>query len=150
MSTHDAYTSLHPNISYESWMVGIIKPYSKKGNSTIVFNYRIKCSLSNMSLPIEYILSYYIIHFLQSNNLLSNNQFCFLPSRLTSLQLLSFYENIINYINRKFTANVAYIYILLLIKLKAYGISGNAIYWIQSYITSITQYGNINGTLSPK
>ena len=91
----------------------------KKGDSTVTSNYRPICCLPIMSLLFENILSNCLIHFLQSNNLISKDQFGFLPSRSTTVHIA--------YIDFAKAFDTVQ-HILLLIKFKAYGISGSIIY----------------------
>ena len=93
-----------------------------------------------------------------SNNLLSTKQFGFISGRSTVTQLLKYLDKCIEKIIAGNVVDCIYLdfakafdtvpHKRLLNKLKAYGISGNLLNWIEAFLSGRTQAVKVNGILS--
>ena len=93
-----------------------------------------------------------------AHNLLTKKQFGFISGRSTSLQLLNFLDNAANDLVNGGCVDTIYLdyrkafdtvpHNRLMLKLAAYGIGGNLLKWIHSFLIGRTQQVRVNGTLS--
>ncbi|KAL7072779.1 hypothetical protein ACQ4LE_008255 [Meloidogyne hapla] len=143
-----------PNI----WKESIIIPLFKKGDRSLVANYRpisITCSLCRI---MERILFNGILGFLLNNNLISIHQFGFLPGRSTTTQLISTLEDWYNGIFGNKNIDCIYLdlrkafdsipHVLLLYKINKIGIRGKIYNWIKEFLSDRKYRVKINDTFS--
>ena len=143
-----------PNIWKKSDIISIFK----KGYPTTPSNYRPISLLPYLLIIFEKIMNYYMSFFLRSNKLISDTQYGFLSGRSTEFQLLDFYTTISKSINHNCTSDVIYIdmskafdkvsHPKLLFKLSKYGITGNVLEWLTSYLSNRFQRVKINTIFS--
>ena len=140
------------------WKAANIIPIFKKGDSSSPSNYRPISKLPSTLILFEKILSYYLLYYLRSNNLLCTEQYGFLAGKSTELQLLEFYSNLIKSSNRSFKTDIIYIdmakafdtvcHSKLLSKISKLNIGGKVLIWFKSYLTNRIQRIRINDTYS--
>ena len=135
-------------------------PIFKKGDNTLVSNYRPISLLTSLSKVLEKIVYKRTIDFLNKHNILSNEQFGFREKHSTTHALLSFIDKIARSIDSsRHTIGIfldlskAFDTInhnILLYKLSHYGIRGKALEWFRNYLTNRRQFVHINGISSSK
>lgn len=124
-------------------------PKFKKGDTTLVENYRPISLLSTISKVIEKAMLVRLMSHLINNNILSTQQHGFLKGRSTITALTSLVEHIIDQIEEGASVTGFLLdfskafdtldHSLLLNKMKTMGIKGNAAKWFSSYLTNRTQ-----------
>ena len=107
---------------------------------------------------LEGIIRTVILEQLQENNLVSNKQFGFLPKRSTTLQLINVIEKWQMLLDNGENVDIIYCDIMkafdqvphkrLLCKVKAYGIEGSLLKWIESFLTERKITVFVNGCAS--
>lgn len=143
------------NISFEIGLfpeqlrTALIIPIHKKNDSTNIENYRPIALLSVFSKIFEKAFKSRLQSFFIRQKLLTPRQYGFTENRSTQDALLSFYEKILDNFNSKLKSVGIFFdlsrafdtinYKLLLDKLQAYGIRGNAWSWLKSYLYGRTQ-----------
>jgi len=135
-----------------------IVPVFKKGISSDLGNYWPISLTSIVCKVFESIVTEDIIKHLISNNLLSDSQHDFLPKRSCPTQLLVAMEYWTNKIQQGKLVDVLYFDSKkafdkvpnekLLIKLKAYGITGKLLDWIRSFLQGRKQRVTLDGAKS--
>lgn len=147
--------SLHRGYVPKTFKKQIITPVHKKSSKAEPANYRPIALTSHLIKIFERILRNHIVHHLESNNLICNNQHGFRKHRSCLTQLLTHIDIILqNFLNNQET-DVIYLdyakafdkvdHQLLLKKLHAYGIRGKLLMWLNSYLTNRWQTVVING-----
>ena len=141
-----------------SWKSALVIALFKKGIKSDPSNYRPISLLSCVGKVFERVVYKYIYNFLIDNSLLYKYQSGFMHGHSTVHQLIEIYHNIcIALENRKFMCTVfcdiskAFDRVWhkgLVTKIKAYGISGNLLRWLENYITDRNQKVVIRNCLS--
>ena len=140
------------------WRSAIITPKFKKGQPSLVSNYRpiaLTCACCKI---LEKIIANDLIHFLHEHNLINKHQHGFLKHHSTATNLLDTLNDwSVSITNRRYTAT-AYIdfqrafdsvsHNKLLHKLKSYGISGNLLIWISVFLHNRSQTVRIGTSIS--
>ena len=140
------------------WKHSIVTPIFKKGSPSDPSNYRpiaLTCSCCKI---LESLITSDLLVFLHSHNLISKHQHGFLKHHSTCTNLLeSLNDWTISLSNHK-SVVVAYIdfarafdsisYSKLFIKLEAYGIGGNLLFWIKAFLTNRTQSVRVGSSMS--
>ena len=132
--------------------------FIKKGVRTHPLNYR-PVSLTCIICKIfENIIRDHIIKHMKENNLFSPKQFGFIEGRSPTLQLLHVLDIWTKILNQGGTLDVVYCDFMkafdkvphqrLLLKLEKYGINGNILGWIRSFLSDRTQCVTINNATS--
>ena len=140
------------------WKEAVITPLFKKGKKSSPQNYR-PISLTCVLVKVfESIIRDHIMSYLLSNELLSKSQHGFLPKRSCFTNLLTAIETWSDAIDRGINIDCIYLDFAkafdkvphkhLLTKLKAYGISGKIICWIESFLKDRKQQVIVNGVKS--
>ena len=150
--------SLSSGYVYPQYKQQIITPLHKKDSKTAAENYRPICPTSHSCKTCECVVRDKILEHLVKNNLLCKHQHGFRRGHSCLTQLL----NHINFVLTGFILNqdTDCIYLdfakafdkvdheLLIHKLKCYGIQGNLLKWITSFLSDRSQRVSINGTHS--
>lgn len=150
--------SIQSGVVVEDWKTSCVVPLFKKGARDVVSNYR-PVSLTSISCKIfESIIKDHIVaHFLR-NNLFAQNQFGFLPSRSTTLQMLRFMDILTNAVEGGNEVDVVYTDLekafdkishdKLIFKLERYGVHHTVVKWIGSYLKERNFKVRVGGELS--
>ena len=130
-------------------------PIHKGGSTQDVNNYRPISLLSIFDKIIEKLMHKRLYTFLESHNILFENQFGFRKQNSTVFALAQITEMIKTSIDGgKFGCGIfidlrkafdTVNHEILLIKLEHYGIRGNMLKWFQSYLSNRKQYVSVNG-----
>ena len=137
------------------WKLARVSPIFKKGVKTNPGNYR-PVSLTSVLCKIqESIIRDYVIHHLQENNLISEQQHGFVAGRSCSTNLLAVLDTWSKIIEEEGSVDTIYLdfakafdtvpHERLLTKLSAYGIKGNILKWMRSFLTDRQQKVVVNG-----
>ena len=133
-------------------------PIFKKGDKTLVENYRLVCLVDNFSKPIEKIISSRLLDFLEDTNFFLDSQFGFRKSLSTKHAILT----IINFITKNLNDNKYVLgifldvmkafdsvtYEILYSKLENAGIRGIVLDWFKSYFEGRMQKVFLNNVYS--
>ena len=133
----------------------LVIPMFKKGDRTKLENYRQISLLSIFSKFLEIALCSRLVSFLEKNNLLNSRQHGFTRKRSTTTAITTFVCEVHEAIDKKMNAvGIFYDYSkafdtishrILLEKLEAMGIAGNAKTWIETYLLDRTQTVALHG-----
>ena len=150
--------SLNPNKSPDEWKHATVTAIFKKGDKRKPNNYRPVSLTCIICKIIESIIRDKIMDHMKNNNLFSNKQFGFLDGRSTVLQLLVVLDKWTKIIDEGGTIDCVYFdfkkafdkvpHQRLIYKAEQYGIKGEIINWIKSFLNSRTQQVVINGESS--
>ena len=151
-------TSLREQQLPNEWKHATVSAIYKKGARTHPLNYR-PVSLTCIICKIfENIIRDHIIKHMKENNLFSPKQFGFIEGRSTTLQLLHVLDIWTEILDQGGTLDVVYCDFMkafdkvphqrLLLKLEKYGINGNILGWIRSFLSDRTQCVTINNATS--
>ena len=140
------------------WKHSIITPKFKKGVPSNPSNYRPIALTCTCCKILESIISSQLTDFLLSHKLLNKQQHGFLKRHSTSTNLLDSINDWSISLRNQSSTIVAYVdfqrafdslsHNKLIHKLISYGISGNLLYWIQSFLTNRTQIVRVGNHLS--
>lgn len=132
--------------------------YKASGERSDFDNYRPISVLNVLSKVLEKIVYQQLVDYLEENNLLYQNQYGFRKNKCTQDAVLHLHDHIRNNMNKKNCTGALYIdlrkafdtvsHSCLLTKLPYYGISGNELNWISSYLFNRQQYISYNQTKS--
>ena len=147
-------TSIVPNI----WKSAKVVPIFKSGNHDLPENYRPISVLPVLSKVFEKAIHYQLLHFLETNKLLSDSQFGFRKYRSTKLAAALLCDNIRKEMNNGNRIGAVYLDLskafdtighgLLLNKLNKYGVSGKELNWFTDYLFNRTQIVEIENVRS--
>ena len=131
------------------WKVREISAIFKKGNRRAAGNYRPVSLTSILCKTLESIVREKIIQHMRDNNLFSKLQYGFIDRRSTTLQLLYILDEWTEILDDGGTVDVVYMDFMkafdkvpherLLAKLSAYGIGGDVLTWIRSFLLNRKQ-----------
>ena len=140
------------------WKHANISAIFKKGSRTTPKNYRPVSLTSVICKTLESIIRDFIIKHMDENKLFSPNQFGFLAGRSTVLQLLKVLDIWSKILDEGGCLDVVYCDFMkafdkvphnrLLLKAEKYGITGNILGWIKSFLIGRTQQVIINKSKS--
>jgi len=140
------------------WKHAYVTPIFKKGKTCDANNYRPISLTSTCCRVMERIINCELLDYLVKNVLITKDQFGFMKRRSTCANLLESLNDWVVNVESKLITDVLYIdfrkafdsvsHNKLLIKLKAYGIEGNLIGWIESFLYNRTQVVRLNNCLS--
>ena len=138
------------------WKIQKIIPIHKKGDRSIISNYRPISLLCTLSTMLESIIYRKIIDFIRP--LLSPHQYGFLTNRSCLMNLLISYSNVLESFNRAHITDAIYLdfakafdtlpHAKLLYKLWQFGITGQLWLWFKNYLEGRCQFVQINNTHS--
>ena len=141
-----------------TWKGANVVPLFKKENRHLVSNYRPVSLLSNLSKVMEKVVYKKLYKYLGDNNLLTDKNSGFKHSDSTVNQLLFITQKIANALDDKHDACIVFLDVSkafdkvwhkgLLFKLNQMGITGNALKWIESYLSDRFQRVVVNGCSS--
>jgi len=142
----------------QEWLRAIVTPVYKSGSSSIASNYR-PISLTCVACKLmERIIVCEMLHYLRSNNLISKQQHGFLSRRSTTTNLLETINDWTLAIDNRNAISVVYIdfarafdtvcHSKLCYKLSRYGVTGNLLKWIQSFLTDRSQCTRVGQSCS--
>ena len=138
-----------------SWKEAIVVPIFKKGKRSDPANYRPVSLTSVVCKTMEKIVRKHIIHHLEQNKVMSEEQHGFRAGRSCTTQLLEVCEEWTDVIDVGHNVDCIYLdyrkafdsvpHKRLTCKLQLYGIDGPLLAWIKDYLTNRTQKVVING-----
>ena len=147
-------TSLQTKTLPKEWKHANISAIFKKGKKTLPQNYRPVSLTSIVCKIMESIIRDEIVKHMKNNNLFSQYQFGFISGRSTVLQLLHVLNLWIEVLDQGGTLDAIYCDFMkafdkvphkrLVYKVEKYGIKGNVIKWIESFLNGRTQCVSIN------
>ena len=137
-----------------------IIPLFKKGQQSLAENYRPVSLTSHIIKLFERVVRKIIIHHIEENQLLSENQHAFRLGRSCITQLVEHIEYILNELHKKNNVDVVYLdfakafdkvdHEILLKKVEQFGIKGKILEWIRSFLQNRFQQVLVDGALSRK
>lgn len=142
----------------------VVKPlFKKKGEMTDPNNYRPITLIPILSKIFEKVMHNKLVSFFDKFDILCRNQYGFQKNKSTTLATFDLVNNILKSINNNdyvtvlfFDMSKAFDFVShnrLIIKLESYGIRGNALSWIRTYLQNrmqlveISQINNKNNTI---
>lgn len=150
--------SLDEGILPEDWKRANVTPIFKKGSHKDPSNYRPVSLTSICGKLLEKVIRDQVMDHLQINSLLSGSQYGFRSHRSTVLQLLKVLDDWSDMIDQGCPVDTVYLdfrkafdtvpHERLLIKMKAYGIAGKILDWVQNFLSHRVQRVVLNGAYS--
>lgn len=144
----------------EALKLSIIKPVLKKGESDVMDNYRPIALISIHAKIFEKAMYERIYKFLEKYNVLAKEQNGFRKGKSTSLAAFNLIKNVTENIDKNietvaifFDMSKAFDFVshdILLCKCEKYGLRGNALKWLQTYLQNRSQYVEIKYVNSSK
>ena len=152
--------SLQQDIFPEELKTAFVSPIYKNGDKSDCSNYRPISILSTIAKILEKTVYNQLISYINENNILSGNQFGFRKSHSTVTSLLNATSNCLLNIDKGLINGVLFLdlrkafdtvdHIILIEKLKLYGITGGALNWFISYLEKRYQTCKINNVKSSR
>ena len=140
------------------WKQANITPIYKKGEKTLAENYRPVSLTSIVCKVLERLLRTQIMKHLHQNKLLSEHQYGFRPQRSTTTQLLRALDEWTDWIDEGSSFDVMYMdfakafdsvpHERLMVKVRAHGIRGKVIDWIEDFLKHRKQRVSVNSAQS--
>jgi len=150
-SLHDSYLPL-------CWKSALVTAIHKKGDTSLPSNYRPISLTSTFCRMLESIVKNKIVSYFQTNDFFCNEQHGFRSRRSCETQLLTVMEHWTRCIDEGASIDVVYLDFLkafdkvphrrLLVKLKAYGVNGRVLQWIDAFLSNRKQRVSVRGALS--
>ena len=141
------------------WKEAHIVPIHKSGSKAVMSNFRPVALTSAICKVLEKILCAVILNFLTTHNLISPQQHGFVKGRSCQTNIMLCLERWTKMLDDGGSVDVAYFdyskafdkvsHRLLLLKLKAYGISGKLLTWIEAWLTDRKQRVVVGNAKSP-
>ena len=143
----------------QEWKKAEVKAiYKKKGSRKDPSNYRPVSLTSVVCKLMEKVIKNHLNMHLKDNNILANEQYGFFSGRSTETQLLTSLHQWQKSLDSNIPVDVIYMdfrkafdsvpHARLVTKLKSYGVQGNLLQWIDSFLTGRTQHVNVNNQKS--
>ncbi len=150
--------SLRTGTFPDDWKLAKVTPIYKSEDKTFCENYRPISVISNIAKTFEKLVCKQLNTFLDNNNIIVNNQSGFRRNHSTETSLLQSTEMWLKSIDQGLINGVIFLDLkkafdtidhqILLSKLHAYGIRGNAFKWFQSYLDQRKQICMLNNCKS--
>lgn len=153
-------SSIEKNIYPSELKTGIVRPIFKKGRNADYDNYRPITILPTVDKIIERFLCHQIYKFYADNNILSETQYGFQPSKNTTQLLTAFTDLLNSYLNDRMHVLVVFIdyskafdtlrHEVLLERLDDCGVRGPVLGWCKDYLNDRAFYVKVAEMLSDK
>lgn len=150
--------SLQLGVIPDDWKLANVTPIFKKGSKTLPSNYRPISLTSVVCKLLETLIRDKLVNHLEENKLLRNTQHGFRNKRSCLTNLLDFLHDVFNCYDDSKAVDIIYLdfqkafdkvpHKRLLIKLKAHGIDGMVLRWIENWLFKRKQRVVINGKSS--
>ena len=147
--------SLSSSCLPSSWKHAHVTPIHKKGNRSAADNYRPISLTSPIVRILESIIKDHITHHMLTNSLFSPSQHGFIAGRSCTTQLLTAMDYWTQSLNDGYPVDIIYLdfrkafdsvpHNRLLMKLKAYGMGGSLLRWVQNFLSGRRQRVVLNG-----
>jgi hypothetical protein len=152
--------SLKTGVVPAEWKHALVQPiYKKKGSRNSPCNYRPISLTSVCGKVMEHIVRHAITAHLQENKILADSQHGFRKGRSCETQLILTVDDLSSTLDKSGQTDTILLdfskafdkvpHQRLLLKLQYYGIRGQTLRWIQSYLTDRTQQVVVEGKTSP-
>jgi hypothetical protein len=151
--------SMTESVLPQGWKQSHVAPIFKKGPKSKTCNYRPVSLTAIICKVMERIVRDSLMDHLIQNSILSSCQHGFIPGRSCVTQLLVIMDMWTQILDDHGTIDVAYLdfakafdkvpHERLLVKLKGYGVDGQVLGWIRSFLTGRQQRVVVNGSESP-
>ena len=138
------------------WKTALVSAIFKKGNKSLVSNYRPVSLTSVVCKIMEKLVRSRILNRMKSQNLFTKRQYGFISGRSTSLQLLEVLDKWTEALDNGHYVDCIYMdfqkafdkvpHNRLLEKIKSYGIVGPTLNWIKDFLKNRTQKVMVNGS----
>ena len=142
----------------DEWKSATIMPLYKKGDPSIVSNYRLISLTCTLCKIMEVIVKDNLLNFALTNNIITTQQNSFLPNHSTCTQMLDCSHTWQTALDNELTVDVIFIdfskafdvvpHKLLIHKLASLGTYNLTLRWIQAFFRDRTQVVNVNGSIS--
>ena len=150
--------SMSSGIVPSFYKTGFISPLFKKGSRCEPSNYRPVTLTSHIVKVYERVVRKHMVHYLETNNLLTDKQHGFRSNRSCLTQMLDHFDDIYEGFTRGEDTDSIYLDYakafdkvdldLLILKLKKYGFGNKLVDWIQSFLSDREQVVVLNGVHS--
>ena len=144
--------SLNSSTLPPDWKCANVTPIHKKDAQNLACNYRPVSLTSIFSKLLESIIKDYVLNHLSTNNLLSPHQFGFIPGRSCSTQLLMLLDYLTSHLDNGYSIDIIYLDFQKSFDivphrrlLQKFGIHGNVLKWIESFLSNRRQQVVFNG-----
>ena len=144
----------------DDWRIAYVSPIFKKGSRSKASNYRPVSLTSVLCKIMESFVREAMLHHLIENNLLTKKQYGFLTGRSTTLQLLHYLDRCAESVSKGCVVDAIYLdfakafdtvpHRRLIGKLQAYGIKGEMLKWVESFLSERVQEVLVNGSHSAR
>ena len=158
MLTHIFKQSLETGTVPSQWKHAYVSPIFKKGQKSDPKNYRPISLTSVICKSMEHIIVSQIMKHLEDQNILSDRQFGFRSKHSCESQLFITINDIAKQIDTNLQVDAAILdfskafdkvsHSRLLYKLRHYGIRGNVLHWLESFLHGRTQQVIVEGSKS--
>ena len=142
----------------DEWKLANVTPIFKKGSKAEAQNYRPISLTSVVGKLMESLIRDKTVAFLESNNIIKDSQHGFRNKRSCLTNLLDFFHHVYNQFDNTRAVDIIYLdfqkafdkvpHKRLINKLKAHGITGDLVSWIEDWLSGRKQRVVINGKSS--
>ena len=146
--------SMRSGVVPDAWRESLVIPIFKGKSRCDPLNYRPVSLTSVCCKSMERVVAARLVDFLESHDLLSPRQFGFRKARSTEDQLLLAYSEVVEAVDAGLVVDVAMLdfskafdvvsHHILLLKLRALGVSGELLQWIGAFLESRTMCVGVN------
>ena len=150
--------SLDSGVVPEDWRVANVTPLFKKGGREKTGNYRPVSLTSVVGKLLESVIKDGIAAHLESGEIIGQSQHGFTKGKSCLTNLVEFFEDVTSSVDRGEPVDVVYLdfqkafdkvpHKRLVYKLKAYGIGGSVLMWIENWLANRKQRVGVNGSFS--